>query len=306
MRKMLLTGGSGMVGRNLQEHPSIFDWNVDAPSSSELDLTDSKAVFDYIGYRKPDIIIHCAGKVGGIQANIDSPVSFLDQNIMMGRNVVMGGFRSGVKNLINLASTCIYPRNADNPLREDQVLSGKLEQTNEGYALAKISILRLCEYIRKEDPSFAYKSIIPCNLFGRYDHFDPIKSHLLPAIIQKVYDAKMNSRDHIEIWGDGSARREFMSCDDLADILIRAASDLSQVPDLMNAGVGRDYSVLEYYQRVSDVMGWNGKFVFDISRPKGMQQKLCDVTRLNNWGWKSNTSLEKGIEIACNYFLEIN
>jgi len=305
MRKMLLTGGSGMVGRNLQEHPGIQEWDLYAPTSSELDLTDSIAVAAFIKSLGPDIIVHSAGKVGGIQANINSPVTFLDQNITMGRNVVMGGFYSGVKNLINLASTCIYPREAKNPLTEDLVLSGSLEQTNEGYALAKISTLRLCEYIRREDSSFIYKSIIPCNLYGRYDHFDPIKSHLLPAIVQKVYNAKMNSSDQIEIWGDGSARREFMSCGDLADILIHAASDLSQVPDLMNAGVGHDYSVLEYYQRVSEVVGWDGKFVFDTSKPKGVHQKLCDVTRLHDWGWKSNISLERGIEIAYNYFLEI-
>ena len=302
---MLLTGGSGMVGRNLQEHPGILEWDLYAPSSTELDLTDSIAVFNYIENLSPDIILHAAGKVGGIQANIDSPVAFLEQNMMIGRNVIMGGFNSGVKNLINLASSCIYPLEAKSPLKEDTLLSGPLEKSNEGYALAKISILRLCEYITREDSSYFYKSIIPCNLFGRYDNFDSKESHLLPAILQKVYDAKKNSKDLIEIWGDGTARREFMSCGDLADILICAAKDLSQLPDLMNAGVGHDYSVLEYYQRVSDIAGWDGEFVFDVSKPKGVQQKLCDVTRLNDWGWKSKISLEEGIEIAYNYLLEI-
>ena len=302
---MLLTGGSGMVGRNLQEHPGILEWDLYAPSSTELDLTDSIAVFNYIENLSPDIILHAAGKVGGIQANIDSPVAFLEQNMMIGRNVIMGGFNSGVKNLINLASSCIYPLEAKSPLKEDTLLSGPLEKSNEGYALAKISILRLCEYITREDSSYIYKSIIPCNLFGRYDNFNSKESHLLPAILQKVYDAKKNSKDLIEIWGDGTARREFMSCGDLADILICAAKDLSQLPDLMNAGVGHDYSVLEYYQRVSEIAGWDGEFVFDVSKPKGVQQKLCDVTRLNDWGWKSKISLEEGIEIAYNYLLEI-
>ena len=302
---MLLTGGSGMVGRNLQEHPGILEWDLYAPSSTELDLTDSIAVFNYIENLSPDIILHAAGKVGGIQANIDSPVAFLEQNMMIGRNVIMGGFNSGVKNLINLASSCIYPLEAKSPLKEDTLLSGPLEKSNEGYALAKISILRLCEYITREDSSYIYKSIIPCNLFGRYDNFNSKDSHLLPAILQKVYDAKKNSKDLIEIWGDGTARREFMSCGDLADILICAAKDLSQLPDLMNAGVGHDYSVLEYYQRVSEIAGWDGEFVFDVSKPKGVQQKLCDVTRLNDWGWKSKISLEEGIEIAYNYLLEI-
>lgn len=305
MKKMLLTGGSGMVGRNLQEHPGILEWDLYAPSSTELDLTDSIAVFNYIENLSPDIILHAAGKVGGIQANIDSPVAFLEQNMMIGRNVIMGGFNSGVKNLINLASSCIYPLEAKSPLKEDTLLSGPLEKSNEGYALAKISILRLCEYITREDSSYIYKSIIPCNLFGRYDNFNSKDSHLLPAILQKVYDAKKNSKDLIEIWGDGTARREFMSCGDLADILICAAKDLSQLPDLMNAGVGHDYSVLEYYQRVSEIAGWDGEFVFDVSKPKGVQQKLCDVTRLNDWGWKSKISLEEGIEIAYNYLLEI-
>ena len=306
MKKMLLTGGSGMVGRNLQEHPGILEWDLYAPSSVELDLTDSTSVFKYIENLSPDIIVHSAGKVGGIQANINSPVAFLEKNLTMGLNVVMGGFNSGVKNFINLGSSCIYPREAKSPLKEDMLLSGFLEKSNEGYALAKISIIRLCEYIRREDPSYLYKSIIPCNLFGRYDNFNLKESHLLPAILQKVHDAKINSRDHVEIWGDGTARREFMSCIDLADILICAARDLSQLPDLMNAGVGHDYSVLEYYQRVSAIAGWDGEFVFDVSKPEGIQQKLCDISRLNEWGWKSKISIEEGIEIAYNYLLEIN
>lgn len=306
MKKMFLTGGSGMVGRNLLEHAAISDWDVYAPTSRELDLTDSRSVLEYIERVKPDIIVHTAGKVGGIQANIDAPVSFLDDNILMGRNVVMGGATAGVKQLLNLASTCIYPASANNPLSEDLVLSAPLEPTNEGYALAKIATLRLCQYIRREQPSFLYKTIIPCNLYGRYDKFDPINSHLLPAIIQKVHNAKISSKRQIEIWGDGLARREFMSCGELADIIILACANLQRMPDLMNAGIGRDYSVLEYYERVSKVVGWKGEFTFDMSKPVGMRQKLCDTSKLNSFGWKPKISLDDGVRIAYDYFLEVN
>ena len=167
--KLFLTGGFGMVGRNIQDHPRASDWTILAPSSRELDLMDASAVGAYIAEQAPDLIVHSAGKVGGIRANMAEPVAFLDQNVMIGRNVIMGARNAGVKRLINLGSTCIYPRAAPNPLREEMMLTGELEPTNEGYAIAKIFALRLCEYIRREDDSFLYKTLIPCNLFGAYD-----------------------------------------------------------------------------------------------------------------------------------------
>lgn len=302
--KLFLTGASGMVGRNIQDHSAAQDWEILAPSSRDLDLTDPEAVATYISEHEPDLVIHSAGKVGGICANMAEPVAFLDQNVMIGRNVIMGARSAGVTKLINLGSTCIYPRAAPNPLREDMLLTGELEPTNEGYAVAKIVALRLCEYIRREDARFVYKTLIPCNLYGLYDKFDPKVSHLIPAIIRKVHDAKVEGAETVEIWGDGTARREFMFSADLADALFRAANDLENVPDLMNVGVGSDHSVTEYYASIARIIGWEGEFTYDFSKPAGMARKLCDTSRQTAWEWQPKTDLDTGIAQTYKFFLE--
>jgi GDP-L-fucose synthase len=232
------------------------------------------------------------------------PVAFLDSNIVIGRNVIMGAREAKIKKLINLASTCIYPREAENPLKEEYILEGKLEPTNEGYAIAKIVALRLCQYIRKEDPSYNYKTLIPCNLYGRFDKFDPKNSHLLPAIIHKVHQAKITQKQSVEIWGDGSARREFMYIEDLANAIYFALESISDIPDLMNLGVGTDYTIKEYYESVAKVIGWQGEFVFDYSKPTGMAQKLSDISLQSKWGWQPKTSLKEGIRSTYKYYLE--
>ncbi|MEO0771595.1 MAG: GDP-L-fucose synthase [Pseudomonadota bacterium] len=304
MGTLFLTGGSGMVGRNIQDHPGAGDWTILAPSSRELDLMDAGAVERFIAEHQPDLIVHSAGRVGGIRANMAEPVAFLDQNVMIGRNVIMGARKARVKRLINLGSTCIYPRAAPNPLREEMMLTGELEPTNEGYAIAKIFALRLCEYIRREDPGFLYKTLIPCNLFGAYDKFDPKNSHLLPAIIHKVHEAMKAGEDTVEIWGDGTARREFMYSADLADAVFRAADDLNAIPDLMNIGVGHDHTINDYYETVARVIGWDGTFTHDLTKPVGMMQKLCDTSRQTAWGWQPQTSLEDGIKHTYRHYLE--
>ena len=304
MPTLLLTGGSGLVGRNIQNHYASNKWNIIAPTSNDLNLMDYTAVKTFFNACKPDIILHCAGMVGGISANIMEPVAFLDTNIIIGRNVIMGAREAKIKRLINLASTCIYPREAQNPLKEECILEGKLEPTNEGYAIAKIVALRLCQYIRKEDPGYNYKTLIPCNLYGRFDKFDPKKSHLLPAIVHKIHHAKITDKQSVEIWGDGSARREFMYVEDLADAIYFAMESILDIPDLMNIGVGTDYTIKEYYESVSKVIGWQGEFVFDHSKPTGMAQKLSDTNLQSKWGWQPKTTLEKGIRLTYKYYLE--
>ena len=304
MPTLLLTGGSGLVGRNIQNHYASNKWNIIAPTSNDLNLMDYTAVKSFFNACKPDIILHCAGRVGGISANIMEPVAFLDSNIVIGRNVIMGAREAKIKKLINLASTCIYPREAENPLKEEYILEGKLEPTNEGYAIAKIVALRLCQYIRKEDPSYNYKTLIPCNLYGRFDKFDPKNSHLLPAIIHKVHQAKITGKQSVEIWGDGSARREFMYIEDLADAIYFAMESILDIPDLMNIGVGTDYTIKEYYESVSKVIGWQGEFVFDHSKPTGMAQKLSDTNLQSKWGWQPKTTLKDGIRLTYKYYLE--
>jgi GDP-L-fucose synthase len=303
---VLLTGGSGMVGHNVAEFPAAADWKLVTPTSRELDLRDAQATADFVRKLKPDVVIHAAGRVGGIQANIAAPVDFLVTNLDLGRNIVMAARAAGVPRLLNLGSSCMYPREAANPLVESSVLHGELEPTNEGYALAKIAVARLCQYASRENPALSYKTLIPCNLYGPHDKFDPKHSHLVPAIIHKVHTAKAQSLPEVEIWGDGSARREFMFAPDLADAIWRAVASFDTLPDMMNVGVGRDHSVNDYYRIAARVIGWDGRFVHDTSKPAGMRQKLVSIERQTAWGWAPRTGLEEGIRATYNHYLSLN
>lgn len=293
-----------MVGRNVLEHSEIGDFEILAPRSNELDLRDFDAVTSYLNTHRPDMLIHAAGKVGGIQANMREPVSFLMDNLDMGRNIVWAAHEVGIKRLINLGSSCMYPRNHSEPLREEMVLKGELEPTNEGYALAKVVTARLCEYIMREDASYQYKTLIPCNIYGRHDKFDPAHSHLVPAIIHKVHQAKQSGQETVEIWGDGTARREFMYAGDLADAVVRAVRNFDSLPGYMNVGLGHDHTINEYYQAAADVMGYTGEFVHDLSKPVGMARKLVSVERQLAWGWKAQHGLREGIEKTYSYYLK--
>lgn len=303
-QKILLTGSGGMVGRNILEHSAISKFDVLAPQSRELNLLNFNAVESYLSHHQPDIVIHAAGKVGGIQANMREPVAFLLDNLGMGRNIVWAAYQSGIKRIINLGSSCMYPRNYGEPLREEMVLKGELEPTNEGYALAKIITARLCEYIIREDATYQYKTLIPCNLYGRYDKFDPTHSHLLPAIIHKIHQAKKTNRKTVEIWGDGSARREFMYAGDLADAVVRAVNEFDALPGYMNVGLGYDFTIKEYYQAVAEVIGYTGDFVHDLTKPVGMAQKLVCVDRQQAWGWSAKNNLVNGIEKTYDFYLK--
>jgi len=291
-----------MVGRNILEHPAAASSEFFAPDIPELDLFDFGAVKTYIAKVKPDIVIHAAGRVGGIHANMANPVAFLVENLDMGRNLVMAARQCGVKKLINLGSSCMYPRNAPNPLKEEIGLRGELEPTNEGYAIAKIAVSRLCSYISKETPEFRYKTIVPCNLYGRWDKFSPEHSHMIPAVIRKLYEAKAKGLKSIDIWGDGMARREFMYAGDVADCLHRAVADFDALPELMNIGLDGDHSINEYYQVVAEVVGYSGTFTHDLSKPAGMARKLVDTSRMRAWGWAPRTSLKDGIAASCEFF----
>jgi GDP-L-fucose synthase len=302
--KILLSGGGGMVGRNLLEHAAIGEYDMIAPRSGELDLRDFDAVQTYVNKHQPDMVIHAAGKVGGIQANMREPVAFLMDNLDMGRNIVWASRQAGVKRLINLGSSCMYPRNHSEPLSEEMVLKGELEPTNEGYALAKVVTARLCEYIMREDTSYQYKTLIPCNLYGRHDKFDPAHSHLIPAIIHKVHLAKQAGQASVEIWGDGTARREFMYAGDLADAIVRVIKEFDALPVVMNVGLGYDYTINEYYRAAADVMGYTGQFVHDLSKPVGMARKLVSVEKQKAWGWAAKSDLRAGIERTYEFYMK--
>jgi len=300
--KILITGSTGLVGRNLSENLQA-DYDLLLPRHSEVDLTNFHDIYNYIEKNKPDLVIHCAGKVGGIQANIQEPVAFFVNNWDMGRNVVLASKKLGIKKLINLGSSCIYPRDFSNPLKEEYLLKGELEPTNEGYALAKISVIKLCEYIKKEDSSFDYKTVIPCNLYGAYDNFHPVKSHMIPAVIRKIDDAVEQGLNRVEIWGDGEAKREFMHIDDLVSGVKFVIENYDNVPSLMNLGTGVDYTINDYYRAVAKIIGYRGKFEHDLSKPVGMKQKVVDVLLASNCGWSSSLSLEEGLRRTYSYYL---
>ena len=302
--KVLITGGSGMVGKNLIAHERAAEHDISYPSSSELNLLSYDQTRDWVNTNKPDMIIHCAGHVGGIQANIANPVDFLVKNLDMGRNIVMAAQSAGVTRVLNLGSSCMYPRAAENPLREEQILTGELEPTNEGYALAKIAVARLCSYLSSMVPEFHYKTVMPCNLYGEHDTFDPRSSHLLPAIVKKVHDAKTQGLDSVEIWGDGTARREFMFAADMADGLWFMVEKFKDLPDMMNLGLGYDYSINDYYAAAAKVIGWDGTFTHDLSKPVGMKQKLLSVTRQTDLGWAPETTLEQGVSRTYQFYLD--
>lgn len=302
--KILLTGAGGMVGQNLLEHPEINKFEILAPSRTELDLRNSSSVAAFIERYRPDMVIHAAGKVGGIEANLREPVSFLVDNLDMGRNVILASRQYGIKKLINLGSSCMYPRNHAEPLVEGMVLKGELEPTNEGYAIAKIAIARLCDYIHLEDNNYHYKTLIPCNLYGRHDKFDPAHSHLIPAIIHKVHQAKLKNDATVEIWGDGSVRREFMYAGDLADFIVKAVDDYDLLPSYMNLGLGYDYTINDYYYAAAEVIGFSGSFSHDKTKPVGMLRKLVNIDNQVKLGWCHQISLKEGLEKTYDFYLK--
>ena len=300
--RILISGGSGMVGKNFLNHKLSSNYTLYAPSSKELNLLQYDAVEAYLKEIQPDLIIHAAGLVGGIQANIKNPVGFLVENLDMGKNLILAAKAAGVKSLINLASSCMYPREAENPLKEGLILQGELEPTNEGYALAKIVCTRLCEYISRTTPEYCYKTIIPCNLYGKYDKFDPKNSHMIPAVIRKIHEAVEAKENEVEIWGDGTARREFMYADELIAFIHYAINNLQRMPQNINVGLGYDYSINEYYETIAKVLGYNGRFVHDLSKPVGMKQKVVDIAQLKDFGWQTNKTLEEGIKETFEYY----
>jgi len=300
--KILLTGGSGMVGQNILKHPKSKHYNIISPTREQLNLLNFDQVVSFLRDQKPTFIVHAAGIVGGIQANIKNPIDFLVKNSDIGRNILLAAKENNIKHVLNLGSSCMYPKNAENPLKENQILSGSLEPTNEGYAIAKIYTLKLCEYISRQSKLFLYKTAIPCNLYGKYDSFSAENSHMIPAVIKKIISAKKNNQNVVEIWGDGTARREFMYAEDLADFIFYAIDHFSLMPVTINVGLGHDFSIKQYYQSIAKQLNFKGKFKYNLTKPTGMKQKLVDVSKLIEFGWKHSTTLEMGIKKTINFY----
>jgi GDP-L-fucose synthase len=300
--RIFVTGARGMVGRNLLADPRARAHVIDAPPREVLDLRDAAAVRTYLAANRPDLVIHLAAVVGGIQANINEPYRFLLENLQLTTAVIDGARAAGVGALLNVGSSCMYPRDLERPLSTDLILSAPLEPTNEGYALAKIASAKMTEFIRREDPGLRYKTLIPCNLYGPFDDFHPIRSHMIPAIVRKLVEAKAKGSDEVEIWGDGAARREFMYAGDLADFIWSHLERLEELPDLMNVGVGDDHTVNDYYRIIAEVVGYAGGFRHDLSKPAGMMRKLLDVSQQRGIGWSPATSLQEGVRLTFEHF----
>ena len=298
---VLITGASGMVGKNLLNLLKQKGIPTLTPSSRELNLLDQNSIKSYFNNNMPDAIVHCAGLVGGIQANINSPYSFFAENLMMGSNLIMMASELRIQRLINLGSSCMYPRNINREFDEKDILSGELEPTNEGYALAKVGIAKMCEYLSIEK-DLKFKTIIPCNLYGKWDKFDPRNSHMIPSVIRKLHLAKLN-KENATIWGDGKARREFMYVEDLSEFILFALSNYDLIDTYINVGLGYDYSIMEYYTEIAKVIGFEGGFIHDLSKPSGMNSKLCSISKQKKLGWEPKHSLNQGLVKTYNFFL---
>ena len=282
--KIYISGAYGMVGRNILQNLEEDGFEILKTRSSELNLLHYDEIKNYLNENKPDFVIHCAGKVGGIQANIKDSYGFFTENMLMGINLVKAAKEAEIKNLLNLSSSCSYPPKCENPLKEEYVFDGKLEPTNEGYAIAKASITKMCEFVTRQFNGYNYKTIIPCNLYGRYDKFGENNSHMIPAVIKKLHLAKENNINVVEIWGSGNARREFMYAGDLAQMVNYIVKNFEKMPPVLNVGLGYDYTVNEYYEIIAKIVGFNGTFVHDTAKPEGMKQKLLDITKQKEFG----------------------
>ena len=292
-----------MVGKSCWKTLSKngFD-NLIGKSSNELNLTNQKDVKDFIHSHKPDIVINAAAKVGGIYANDKYPFNFLMDNMLIQNNLIQSSLSIDVKKFIFLGSSCIYPKLAKQPLKEEYLLNGQLEPTNQWYAIAKICGIKLIQSIRKQFGR-KYISLMPTNLYGPNDNFDYETSHVLPALIRKFHDAKVNKKSNVVLWGSGTPLREFLHVDDLADaILFSIKKELNE--DLYNVGIGMDISIKDLANIIKNEVCYSGEIVWDNSKPDGTPRKLLDVSKLHELGWKHKINLIDGIKSTYNWFLE--
>lgn len=267
----------------------------------QLDLLDASAVTRWFAANAPDVVICAAAKVGGIHANDSHPVAFLGENLRIAQNVVEASYRAKVSKLVFLGSSCVYPKFAEQPIREGTLLSGALEPTNEWYAVAKIAGIKLCEAYRREF-GCDYLSVMPSNLYGPNDNFDLRTSHVLPALIRKIHEAKVQGGD-VAVWGSGTPRREFLHVDDAADAIVHVAEH-SFTESLLNVGTGTDVSIRELVELISGIVGFEGQVAFDTSMPDGTPRKLMDCSRLAESGWQARIGLSDGIRATYEWFLE--
>lgn len=302
--KIYVAGHRGMVGSAIVRRLINEGYkNIICRTSKELDLRNQNEVEEFFKYERPEYVILAAAKVGGIQANIKMPADYLIENLQIQTNVIYSSFKYNVKKLLFLGSSCIYPTNAPQPLKEEYLLTSPLEPTNEGYAIAKIAGLKMCEYYNKQyNKNFI--SIMPCNLYGINDNFNLENSHVMAALIRKFHEGKVNNLPYVTVFGTGNQYREFMYIDDLAEGAIFLMNNYSE-KGFINIGTGTDITIKELSYKIKEIVGYKGEILFDTSKPDGMNRKLLDISKINELGWKSNTSLDDGIKKTYDYYLKI-
>ena len=300
--KIYVAGHRGMVGSALVRRLQQAGYtNILVRTHAELDLLDQAATHAFLAREKPDFIFMAAAVVGGINANNTLRADFIYRNLMVEANLIHGAWLAGVQRLCFLGSSCIYPRDCPQPIREDYLLTGPLEQTNEPYAIAKIAGIKLCESYNRQHGT-QYFSAMPTNLYGPNDNYDLAKSHVLPALIRKAHEAKQRGDSELVVWGSGTPRREFLYVDDLADACV-FLMEQGVADSFYNIGTGTDVTIRELAETVMSVIGFSGKIVFDTSKPDGTPRKLLDVSRLGDLGWKASTPLREGIALAYRDFM---
>ncbi len=295
--KIYIAGHRGMVGSAIKRKLESKGYpNLIYRTHSELDLTDQQQVNRFFEEEKPEYVFLAAAKVGGILSNSKYPADFIYQNLMIESNVIHAAYKYGVEKLLFLGSSCIYPKFAPQPMKEEYLLTGELEETNEAYAVAKIAGIRLCKHYNQQYGT-NFMSVMPTNLYGQNDNFDLETSHVMPALIRKFHGAKINYNAEVTIWGTGSPKREFLHVDDMADacIYLMENYNASNIGEFVNIGVGKDITIRELAEMIQDIVGYEGKIIYDTSKPDGTPQKLLDVSRLNELGWKASIPLKEGI-----------
>lgn len=311
MSRIFLAGHGGMVGSAiLRRLVARGDHEILVRSHAELDLTDQSAVARFMQAERPDLVILAAARVGGILANNSFPADFINDNLLIACNVIGQAYAAGVRRLLQLGSSCIYPRDAPQPMKEEALLTGPLEPTNEPYAVAKIAAIKLCESFNRQHGT-DYRSVMPTNLYGPGDNFHPNDSHVLPALMLRFDEARRHSRDEVEIWGSGKQLREFLHVDDLAEAAIfvldlpKPVYDSNTRPMLshINVGSGEEVSVLDLARSVAAAVGYSGRIVTDTTKPEGTPRKLLDSSRLRSLGWMPRISLEKGLAATYQWFV---
>lgn len=301
-KRVWVAGHQGMVGSALVRRLSREECTVLTATRAELDLKEIQQVDLWLAKNKPDVVLLAAAKVGGILANNTHKVAFLEDNLRIQTNVISQSWAHGVSRLVFLGSSCIYPKHADQPIRESELLQGALEPTNQWYAIAKIAGLKLCEAYNSEYGAH-YSSVMPTNLFGPNDNFDLHSSHVLPALIRKIHEAKIRGDKEVTLWGTGAPRREFLHVDDCADAILFAAAR-QPGGSVLNVGTGKDIAISELAGLIASVIGWDGQFVFDTDKPDGTPRKLLDVSAMDTLGWSARIPLRHGIEMTYEWFSE--